>query len=80
MGLEAALDGRPGFADCDPPKKSIPNRDSPGLVALGAEIEAAGDGFVLGRSAVFGRTGGVKSSPKRSTLAAAGRLCLICGV
>jgi len=63
------LEGLCGMPDCAPPKKSKPNKLSPGLVCLGAAAGAFGGPirFIVG-SAVFGRAGiGPEGSPNKST-------------
>lgn len=77
--IVAALDGRPGGVvwELVGPKKSSPNRESPGLVDLsGAAAPFGGCDLDDGGSVVLGLGTGAVSSPKRST---AGAALLTCG-
>ena len=73
VGLDAALDGRPDSDAGEPPKMSIPNKESVGREGFTAGAVAGAAVLVLIMSAVLGLTGGVGSSSKRSTAGAACR-------
>lgn len=72
----AVLAGRVGVEEPEPPKKSRPRRESPGLLCLGGAGSAfGGGGLVTGGGPVLGREGGeVVSSPKISIVG-----CLLTG-
>lgn len=64
---EVAEDGL-GGADCEGPKKSIPSRDSPGLVCLGGAAGAFAGAALTAGSVVLGLAGAASSiSPNKST-------------
>ena len=63
------LEGLAGGVDCEPPKKSNPNKLSPGLVCFGGAATAArgGTGLLIEGSAVLGLAGaGPERSPHKS--------------
>jgi hypothetical protein len=67
---EVVLDGLAGGAACAPPKKSSPNSESAGFVALGGAGSALGVGLLRG-GPVLGRAGAeTSSSPNKSTTGA----------
>ena len=75
---EGFEDGLPIGADGGPPKKSRPNKESPGLVCFIETEDFGGGGRTPGVSVVLGLAGGVgasTSSPNRSTFATAIRAC-----
>lgn len=71
IGFDPALEGLPGGADCELPKKSKPSKESAGFVFFGGAPGARkgkGGGRPIGASVVLGRAGGDRvSSLNRST-------------
>lgn len=65
-GLDELLVMFPEEDDVGPPKKSRPNKESPGFDCLGGAETFVDDGLTAGAPVVLGLAGGGGISPKRS--------------